>query len=68
MPKINFIIALLCLLGSSTQAQGINEELEFQTFTRRFMTAYNAQDHAAIGKMYTDDAVRIELVGADNRR
>ena len=59
------LTALLCLAGSSTQAQTVNDELEIQAFTRRFMAAYNAQDHAAIGKMYTDDAVRIDQEGKE---
>ena len=63
MKNLFFIAALLCLAGSSLQAQSVNDELELQAFTRRFMAAYNAQDHAAIGKMYTDDAVRIDQAG-----
>ncbi|MCC6724903.1 MAG: nuclear transport factor 2 family protein [Saprospiraceae bacterium] len=63
MKKLLFIAALFCLAGSGLQAQSVNDELELQAFTRRFMAAYNAQDHAAIGKMYTDDAVRIDQDG-----
>lgn len=71
MRNLFFITALLCLAGSSLQAQTVNDELELQAFARRFMAAYNAQDHAALGKMYTDDAARIdpqgkEIKGADN--
>jgi uncharacterized protein (TIGR02246 family) len=71
MKNLIFIAALFCLAVSGLQAQSVNEELELQTFTRRFMAAYNAQDHAAIGKMYTEDAVRIDqqgnqIVGAEN--
>jgi uncharacterized protein (TIGR02246 family) len=71
MKNFFFIATLFCLAGSSLQAQSVNDELELQAFTRRFMAAYNAQDHAAIGKMYTDDAVRIDqqgkqIVGAEN--
>lgn len=58
-----FIAILLCLAGSSLQAQSVNDELDMQDFTRRFMAAYNAQDHEAIRKMYTDDAVRIDQQG-----
>lgn len=62
---------LLCSTGSSLPAQSVNDELDLQAFTRRFMAAYNAQDHAAIRKMYTDDAVRIDeqgepIKGAEN--
>jgi ketosteroid isomerase-like protein len=58
-------------VGSSLQAQSVNDEMELLAFTRRFMAAYNAQDHAALGKMYTDDAVRVdqegkEIKGTDN--
>lgn len=71
MKNILFMTALLCLAGSSLPAQSVNDELELQTFTRRFMAAYNAQDHVALGKMYTDDAVRIDpegnqIKGAEN--
>ena len=65
MFKTSFIIALLCLAGSSLYAQTVNDEQELQTFTRRFMAAYNTQDHAAIGKMYLDDAVRIDQEGKE---
>jgi uncharacterized protein (TIGR02246 family) len=71
MKNLLFIAALFCLAGSGLQAQSVNDEMELQAFTRRFMAAYNAQDHAALGKMYTDDAVRIDqqgnqIVGAKN--
>ncbi len=66
-----FFLAAFLFAAFSTQAQGVNDEQEIQAFTRRFMTAYNTQDHAAIGKMYIDDAVRIdqeskEIKGAGN--
>lgn len=66
-----FITVLLCLAGSYVPAQTVNDELELQAFARRYMAAYNAQDHVAIGKMYTDDAVRIDqngkqIKGAEN--
>lgn len=63
MKNLQLIAVLLCLTGSSLQAQTVNDELELQDFTRRFMAAYNAQDHEAIRKMYTDDAVRIDQQG-----
>lgn len=71
MKNLLFVATLFCFAGSSLHAQSVNDELELQAFTRLFMAAYNAQDHAAIGKMYTDDAVRIDqqgkqIVGADN--
>jgi uncharacterized protein (TIGR02246 family) len=64
------VLAAFLFAAFNTQAQSVNDELEIQAFTRRFMAAYNAQDHAALGKMYTDDAVRIdpdgkEIKGAD---
>jgi ketosteroid isomerase-like protein len=43
--------------------QSVNDEQELQAFTRRFMAAYNAQDHAELRKMYTDDAVRMDPQG-----
>lgn len=65
-----FFLAAFLFAAFSTQAQTVNDELEIQAFTRRFMATYNAQDHVALGKMYTDDAVRIdpegkEIKGAD---
>lgn len=60
-----FFLAAFLFAAFSTQAQGVNDEQELQAFTRRFMAAYNAQDHAAIGKMYTDDAVRIDQEGKE---
>ena len=66
---------LLCaaLLGCTVllQAQSPKDEADMHTFARKFMAAYNAGDHAALGKMYLDDAVRIdqtgkEIKGADN--
>lgn len=71
MKNILFFAALICLAGSNIQAQTVNDEQELQAFARRYMAAYNAQDHAAIGKMYTDDAVRIDqqgnqITGAEN--
>lgn len=63
MKNLFFITALFCLVGSSLQAQSVNDELELQAFTRRFMAAYNAQDPVALGKMYTDDAVRTDHTG-----
>lgn len=70
MSKTRFFTALslcaatlICLAGSSVHAQSVNDELEIQAFTRRFMSAYNEQDRAALQKMYTDDAVRIDPQG-----
>jgi uncharacterized protein (TIGR02246 family) len=64
-PPCSASLAAFCKLNLSTT------NLELQTFTRRFMAAYNAQDHAALGKMYTADAVRIDqegkqIIGAEN--
>jgi predicted ester cyclase/ketosteroid isomerase-like protein len=67
-------ILLLAALLSATvilQAQSVNDEQDMHAFARNFMAAYNAGDHEAIGKMYLDDAVRIdqtgkEIKGADN--
>lgn len=41
------------------------DEAHMQVFARRFMAAYNQQDQAAIRKMYTDDAVRIDMAGKE---
>ena len=65
MKNILFFAALLCatLTAPCLSAQSVNDEVEIQAFTRRFMAAYNAQDQAALQKMYTDDAVRIDPAG-----
>ncbi len=63
MKNIFLFAALICLAGSSVHAQSVNDELEIQAFTQRFMAAYNVQDRAALQKMYTDDAVRIDPQG-----
>lgn len=65
MKNILFLSALLCaaLNAPCLSAQSVNDELEIQAFTRRFMSAYNVQDRAALQKMYTDDAVRIDPQG-----
>jgi steroid delta-isomerase-like uncharacterized protein len=47
------------------QAQMASNEHDMQAFARNFMTAYNQQDAAAIQKMYTDDAVRIDQEGKE---
>jgi ketosteroid isomerase-like protein len=71
MKNILLFAALLCTAGGNLHAQSANDEQELQAFARRFMAAYNAQDHAALRKMYTDDAVRIDqqgnqIAGAEN--
>lgn len=71
MKNILLLAALLCIAGGNLHAQSLNDEQELQAFARRFMAAYNAQDHAALRKMYTDDAVRIDqqgnqIAGAEN--
>ena len=65
MKNILFFSALLCaaLNAPCLSAQSVNDELEIQAFTRRFMSAYNVQDRAALQKMYTDDAVRMDPQG-----
>lgn len=55
---------------NNLQAQSYSDELEIQSFTRNFLAAYNAQDHAALQKMFTEFAVRVdaggkEITGAD---
>lgn len=68
--KSLFLFALL----SATlllRAQTVSDEADMHNFARRFMAAYNAGDHTALGKMYTADAVRTDpngnqIVGAVN--
>ena len=60
-----FFLAALLFAAFGTLAQSVNDEQEIQAFTRRFMAAYNAQDHATLGKMYTDDAVRMDQEGKE---
>jgi ketosteroid isomerase-like protein len=62
MKKLLFCAALLgCAMA--LQAQSATYEADMQVFVRKFMAAYNAGDHAAIGTMYTADAVRIDTEG-----
>ncbi len=63
MSKHFFLFAALVLSTSGLTAQSVNDERELQAFARRFMAAYNAQDHAALQQMYTADAVRIDQQG-----
>ena len=59
MRKLLFLAALL---GCTTflPAQSPKDEAAMHTLTRNYMAAYNRGDHAALQKMYTDDAVRID--------
>lgn len=72
MKNLLFLNLILCVtLFSSVQAQSVNDEADMHVFARKFMAAYNEGDHAAIRKMFTDDAVRIDpegkvLNGGDN--
>jgi uncharacterized protein len=63
------ILFLLTFLGCTflLYAQSATDEADMQTFARQFMAAYNSGDHTAIGKMYTDDAVRIDQEGKEIR-
>lgn len=70
MKKLLFCAALL---GCTTllQAQSATDEAAMHTLTRNYMAAYNSGDHAALAKMYTADAIRIDqkgekIKGADN--
>lgn len=63
------LLSLAALLGCTVllQAQSANDEADMHTFARHFMAAYNSGDHAALGKMYTDDAVRIDAQGKETK-
>ena len=62
MKNLMLFAALLgCTLFLSAQTP--HDEADIHTLTRQFMAAYNAGDHAALGKMYTDDALRIDTEG-----
>ncbi len=70
MKKLMLLAALLGL-ALLLPAQTVSDEADMHNFARRFMAAYNAGDHTALGKMYTADAVRTDpngtqIVGADN--
>lgn len=60
-------LLLTALLGCTLllHAQTVNDEADMHTFARDFMAAYNNGDHAALKKMYTDDAVRIDAQGKE---
>ena len=66
MKNLLFFTVLFCAaISGHLQAQSVNDELDMQVFARKFMAAYNQGDHAAIQKMYTDDAVRIDTEGKE---
>lgn len=68
MKNIFFLAALLCAATlSNLQAQTVSDESEMQDFARNFMAAYNREDHAALQKMYTSDAVRLDMKGGEIR-
>ena len=64
MKKLIFLAALLgCTL--TLPAQSANDEADMHTFARKFMAAYNAQDHAALRKLYSEYAVRVDEEGKE---
>jgi ketosteroid isomerase-like protein len=68
MKNILFFAALLCAATlSKLQAQTVSDESDMQAFARNFMAAYNREDHAALQKMYTPDAVRLDMKGSEIR-
>lgn len=69
MKKLILLAVILCSLTAfhTVQAQSVSDEVEMQAFARKFMAAYNEQDHAAIRQMYTDDAIRIDEEGKETR-
>lgn len=44
-------------------AQSASDERDMRVFTRDFMHAYNQQDHNALRKLYSGDAVRVDEDG-----
>ena len=70
MKNLLILVALLCPVVS-LQSQSVSDEYDMQVVARKFMTAYNQQDHAALQEIYLEDAVRIEsnghaISGAEN--
>jgi predicted ester cyclase/ketosteroid isomerase-like protein len=63
MKKPLFVFALLLTCPLLQSAQTASNEADMHTFARKFMAAYNQGDHAALGKMYTADADRIDIKG-----
>lgn len=63
MKKPLFFFALLLTCPLLLSAQTASNEADMQTFARQFMAAYNSGDHAALAKMYTTDAIRIDTDG-----
>jgi uncharacterized protein len=63
------LLLLAALFGCTMllQAQSANDEADMHAFARQFMAAYNAGDHDALGKMYLDDAVRIDAQGKETK-
>lgn len=72
MKNLLILTVIFCTATfGNLQAQSVNDELDMHAFARKFMAAYNDGDHAALRKLYADDAVRIdqagkEIKGADN--
>ncbi|MCR9102170.1 MAG: nuclear transport factor 2 family protein [bacterium] len=63
MKKPRFVFALLLTCPLLLSAQTASNEADMHTFARKFMAAYNSGDHAALAKMYTRDAIRIDTEG-----
>lgn len=56
------MLSAICI--NSLQAQQDSDLLDL---TKRFMTAYNQQDWASLQKMYTKEAVRVDIQGNETR-
>lgn len=63
MKKPLFVFALLLTCPLLLSAQTASNEADMHAFARKFMAAYNSGDHAALAKMYTTDAIRIDTEG-----
>ena len=66
MKNFIFLLTILNLATfTSIQAQSATYQNGMQTFTRKYMAAYNAQDCAALKNMYTESAIRIDHGGKE---
>lgn len=65
MKTLIFLTAILgtVFANQTLSAQSVADERDIQAFARDYMTAYNQQDHEAIGNLYMEKATRINQEG-----
>jgi ketosteroid isomerase-like protein len=64
MKNTSLLLLLLCTaFFTNLNAQSAEDEAAMETVGHDFMRAYNQQDAAALQKLYTDDATRVDQEG-----